>query len=79
VYQNKVYPKPTLGTDGQFLVINNQSYTVTGTTASTIVVASMITLINDARITAGKKPVGFINPTVCFSSIHRWTLKLKDL
>ena len=33
-----------------------------GTSASAPVVASMITLINDARITAGKKPVGFSKP-----------------
>ena len=47
--------------DGNFSLID-------GTSASAPVVASMITLINDARITAGKKPVGFINPAVCFSS-----------
>jgi tripeptidyl-peptidase-1 len=40
---------------------------VDGTSASAPVVASIITLINDARITAGKKSVGFINPIVCFS------------
>ena len=49
---------------------------VFGTSASTPVVASMITLINDARIAAGKNSVGFLNPTVCFSSFHSWTLKL---
>ncbi|KJA23288.1 hypothetical protein HYPSUDRAFT_201573 [Hypholoma sublateritium FD-334 SS-4] len=34
---------------------------VFGTSASAPVVASMITLINDARIASGKGPVGFIN------------------
>ncbi|KAL8292832.1 hypothetical protein RQP46_000526 [Phenoliferia psychrophenolica] len=35
-----------------------------GTSASTPVVAAVITLINDARIAAGKRPVGFINPAL---------------
>ena len=48
-----------LAVDGDFSLIF-------GTSASAPVVASMITLINDARITAGKKSVGFINPIVCF-------------
>ncbi|KAI0823960.1 subtilisin-like protein [Trametes gibbosa] len=37
---------------------------VFGTSCSAPVVGSMITLINDARITAGKGPVGFINPAL---------------
>ncbi|KAJ3487644.1 hypothetical protein NLI96_g3409 [Meripilus lineatus] len=43
--------------DGQFVL-------VFGTSASSPVVGSMITLINDARIAAGKGPVGFINPAI---------------
>ena len=49
-----------------FLAIDGKFHLIFGTSASTPVVASMITLINDARITAGKNPVGFLNPTVCF-------------
>lgn len=49
--------KPALAIDGQFGL-------VFGTSASAPVVASMITMINDARIAAGKGPVGFINPAV---------------
>ncbi|TBU54464.1 subtilisin-like protein [Dichomitus squalens] len=37
---------------------------VFGTSCSSPVVGSMITLINDARIAAGKGPVGFINPAI---------------
>ena len=58
--------------DGNFSLVD-------GTSASTPLVASIITLINDARITAGKSTVGFINPIVCFPSFHRWTPKLNDL
>ncbi|KAG5650704.1 hypothetical protein H0H81_011310 [Sphagnurus paluster] len=35
-----------------------------GTSGATPTVASIITLVNDARLAAGKKPVGFINPAV---------------
>ena len=61
-----------------FLVMDGQFQLVFGTSASAPVVASMITLINDARIAAGKKSVGFLNPTVRFSSFHKWTLNLND-
>ena len=61
-----------------FLAIDGQFHLVYGTSASAPVVASMITLINDARITAGKKPAGFLNPMVRCSSFHRWTLKPSD-
>ena len=43
--------------DGNFTLIF-------GTSASAPTIGSMITLINDARIEAGKPPVGFINPAV---------------
>jgi tripeptidyl-peptidase I len=56
-----------------FLAIDGQFNLIAGTSASAPVIASMITLINDARITAGKKTVGFINPAVCFfPHFHRW-------
>ena len=62
-----------------FLAFDGTFRFVFGTSASTPVVASIITLINDARMAAGKKSVGFINPTVRFPSFHRWTLKLNGL
>ena len=62
-----------------FLAYDGTFHLVFGTSASAPVVASIITLINDARITAGKKSVGFINPTVRFSSFHGWTMKLNGL
>jgi tripeptidyl-peptidase-1 len=34
-----------------------------GTSASAPIVASMITLVNEKRLAAGKGPVGFVNPT----------------
>ncbi|KII91521.1 hypothetical protein PLICRDRAFT_105438 [Plicaturopsis crispa FD-325 SS-3] len=37
---------------------------VYGTSASAPVVGAILTMVNDARITIGKKPIGFINPTI---------------
>ena len=45
------------GIDGEFEL-------VFGTSASSPVVGSIITLVNDARIAVGKRPVGFLNPVV---------------
>jgi len=46
-----------IGIDGKFGL-------VFGTSASSPVVGSLITLINDARLAAGKGPVGFLNPSI---------------
>lgn len=46
-----------IGIDGAFSL-------VFGTSASSPVVGSLITLVNDARLAAGKGSVGFINPSV---------------
>ena len=37
-----------------------------GTSASSPVTASILSAVNDARLAIGKKPIGFINPTVRF-------------
>ena len=46
-----------LGLDGEFEL-------VFGTSASSPVVGSIITLLNDARLSVGKSTVGFLNPLV---------------
>lgn len=35
-----------------------------GTSASAPIFASIVTLLNEERLSAGKKPVGFLNPTI---------------
>ncbi|KAF9464191.1 Pro-kumamolisin, activation domain-containing protein [Collybia nuda] len=57
---------PDLSANGANYVIgiNGEFGLVFGTSASSPVVGSLITLVNDARIAAGKKPVGFINPAI---------------
>ena len=47
-----------------FPAIDGEFGLVYGTSASAPVFASIITLINDARLAVGKRPVGFINPIV---------------
>jgi hypothetical protein len=46
------------------LQIGGKFILVYGTSASTPVVGAILTLVNDARLAEGKKPIGFINPTV---------------
>jgi tripeptidyl-peptidase-1 len=46
------------------IVDGGQIIPVSGTSASAPVFAAMITLINDERIAAGKKPLGFLNPVL---------------
>lgn len=52
--------------------INGEFGLVFGTSASSPVVGSLITLINDARLAIGKGPVGFINPAVRMDTIDIW-------
>ena len=45
-------------------VVNGKYETIGGTSASAPIFAALITAVNDARIAAGKAPVGWINPAV---------------
>ncbi|KAJ7456010.1 peptidase S8/S53 domain-containing protein [Mycena galericulata] len=70
------YPATVYNASGRAfpdLSANGVNYTVpaegsflraSGTSASSPVVGAMLTMINDARLAAGKSPVGFINPTI---------------
>ncbi|KAF8993522.1 subtilisin-like protein [Cyathus striatus] len=57
---------PDLSANGANYVVavDGELSLVFGTSASSPVVGSLITLVNDARIAAGKGPVGFINPAI---------------
>lgn len=57
---------PDISANGVNTVIYNQGapYLTGGTSASAPTVASLITLINQERIKAGKSVVGFINPVL---------------
>ncbi|KAL9115804.1 MAG: hypothetical protein Q9227_000172 [Pyrenula ochraceoflavens] len=45
-------------------VFNGRTLGVGGTSASAPIVAGIVTLLNEARIAAGKGPIGFLNPTL---------------
>ena len=49
------------------VAVDGQFELVFGTSASSPALASILYAINDARLAIGKKPIGFINPTVCES------------
>jgi tripeptidyl-peptidase I len=57
---------PDVSANGANYVVNvDGSFSlVYGTSASSPVFGSIITLINEARLALGKKPVGFLNPTL---------------
>ncbi|KAF8144383.1 subtilisin-like protein [Mycena galopus ATCC 62051] len=57
---------PDLSANGAWYAVAVQGaiYDVFGTSASTPVVGGILTLINDARLAAGKSTIGFINPTI---------------
>ncbi|KZT61098.1 hypothetical protein CALCODRAFT_447953, partial [Calocera cornea HHB12733] len=46
------------------IAIDGQFALVYGTSASSPVFGSIITLVNDARLAAGKGPIGFLNPSL---------------
>ena len=45
-------------------VFNGSAYGIGGTSASAPIFASIVTLLNEARLAAGKGPIGFLNPTL---------------
>jgi tripeptidyl-peptidase-1 len=60
----RAYPDIAAIGDRQVVYAGGLWYRVGGTSLSAPVVASMVTLINEARIAAGKGPVGYFTPTL---------------
>ncbi|KAG6817109.1 hypothetical protein H0H87_012630 [Tephrocybe sp. NHM501043] len=58
ILEHRVYRNSFLNVDKGSVIVSS------GTSGAVPTIASIITLVNDARLAAGKKPVGFINPTV---------------
>ncbi|KZP06107.1 subtilisin-like protein [Athelia psychrophila] len=63
---------PDLAANGAFYdtVVTGKFEPVFGTSASSPVVGSIIALVNDARLAAGKKPIGFLNPIIYSESFQ---------
>eukprot|EP01036_Dinobryon_divergens_P026329 gene26330-34960_t len=58
------YPDVSLMGRNYKVVLNSQLYSLSGTSASAPVFAAMISLVNAARIAAGKGGLGWINPSL---------------
>ena len=63
---------PDISANGwEYLVyVDGFAQGIGGTSQSAPLVASLITLINEARLTAGKTPVGFVNPILVRYSVN---------
>ena len=59
----RAFPDVSAIADAFQVFIEGKKTVVGGTSGSAPIVASMITLINENRLAAGKRPVGFLNPT----------------
>ncbi|KAH7917848.1 subtilisin-like protein [Leucogyrophana mollusca] len=62
--KSRAYPDMSANGANYLIAIDNEFATASGTSAAAPVVGAILTMVNDARIAAGKKPVGFINPTI---------------
>ena len=58
------FPDVSANAANYITAVDGNFVTVYGTSASTPVFASIIAKINDARLSVGKRPVGFINPVL---------------
>lgn len=58
------YPDVSLMASNYTIALHGSLHSVSGTSASTPVLASMIAKINNARLRIGKSAVGFINPVL---------------
>ncbi|KAI0093140.1 hypothetical protein BDY19DRAFT_989810 [Irpex rosettiformis] len=52
------------------VAIDGQSLNVWDTSASSPVLAAILSAINDARLTVGKSTIGFINTTICSNNFR---------
>ncbi|KAJ7645116.1 peptidase S8/S53 domain-containing protein [Mycena polygramma] len=62
--RGRAYPDISVNANN-FVTVENGNFTLdSGTSGAAPTIASIITLVNDARLAAGKSTVGFINPTI---------------
>ncbi|KAJ7485842.1 peptidase S8/S53 domain-containing protein [Mycena latifolia] len=62
--KGRAYPDLSANANN-FVAVENGVFSVdSGTSGAAPTAASIITLVNDARLAAGKSPVGFINPAI---------------
>ena len=61
---NRAYPDISALGANVPSVVGGRTMVASSTTASTPVVAAMVTLVNAERLAAGKAPLGFLNPAL---------------
>jgi tripeptidyl-peptidase-1 len=61
---SRAYPDISANGANYVVAVAGQFERVFGTSASAPVTASILSAVNDARLAIGKKPIGFINPTL---------------
>lgn len=64
LYNKKGRAYPDIAAQGQYFayVWNGTEGVISGTSASTPLTAGILSLVNDALLSCGKKPLGFLNP-----------------
>lgn len=58
------YPDVAMAGFNYEVVIGGKTYKLSGTSASSPVVAGIVSLVNSARLAAGKSPLGFLNTAI---------------
>lgn len=61
----RAYPDiAAVGNNGAMIYRRDTETPASGTSMSTPIIAAIFTRINDERLAVGKKPIGFVNPTL---------------
>ncbi|KAI0366291.1 subtilisin-like protein [Pilatotrama ljubarskyi] len=67
---SRAYPDLSANGANYVVAVQGEYLLVYGTSASSPVTAAILSAVNDARLALGKKPIGFINPTI-YSSLFK--------
>ncbi|KAH9846221.1 subtilisin-like protein [Lenzites betulinus] len=68
---SRAYPDISANGANYAVAVQGEFFLVYGTSASSPVSAAILSAVNDARLTIGKKPIGFINPTIYSSTFQK--------
>ncbi|KAI0648913.1 subtilisin-like protein [Trametes meyenii] len=68
---SRAYPDLSANGANYVVAVQGEYELVYGTSASSPVTAAILSAVNDARLAIGKKPIGFINPTI-YSGLFKY-------
>jgi tripeptidyl-peptidase-1 len=60
----RAYPDISMSGNSYYVIIGEYIYSVAGTSASSPVIAGLVSLVNSYRLQKGFSPVGFLNPAI---------------